>query len=89
MIVLVYEIHDKGQMLHQSNMFACSGFDHANPVNAFRGSIYLTNIRFSNVHFSNMSTLIVLFEKLIIFSPLTGRLSIGYVFLTGGDRCFL
>ena len=36
-----------------------------------------------------MSTQIVLFEKMIIFSPISGGLEMGQVFHTGGDRCLL
>ena len=37
--------------------------------------------------FSNMSILNILFEKMILFSPISGRLGIEHVFRTGLDRC--
>ena len=75
----------KGQMFHQSNILA---------VVLTRQILYVfsvvqifTKVRFSKVYiFTNMSTLNVLFEKMIMFSPLRGRLGVGHIFRTDGDR---
>ena len=86
---LSHENHDKWSNVTPFQHF-CSGFDHANLVSFFFGSNFLPKITFSNMYFfSNISTLNALFEKMIIFSPISRRFRIGHICRTGGDRCFL
>ena len=47
-IVLGHENYDKLPNVIPAQYF-CSGFDHANLVNSFRGTKYLPKITFSNV----------------------------------------
>ena len=90
MIVLVYENHDKWPKIIPVQHY-CSGFGHANLLCSFRCSKYLPKIRFSDVYLMNTNTLNVMFEKMVIFSHLSGRLGIGqcHIYRTDGDRCFL
>ena len=89
-ILLVHENHDKWPNITPVQHF-CSGFDHASlvHVSSLRGSKYLPNIKFSNMYVFAYEHLYVLFEKIIIFSPVNGRLGTGHIFRTGGDRCLL
>ena len=45
--------------------------------------------KISNVYFFNLSFRNVLFEKMIIFSPVSGISWIEHIFQAGGDKCFL
>ena len=88
MIVLVPENHDKWPNVSPVQHF-CSGFKHANLVSFFLWFNLLPKIRFSNVYFYKYEHLHV---KRVVYkdnnvSPISGRLGIGHLFRTGGDRC--
>ena len=86
MRVLFHENHDKFPNVTPIQHF-WSGLVHANQqVLSMVPNIYqkLDSVMCT---FSNMSILNILFEKMILFSPISGRLGIEHVFRTGLDRC--
>ena len=88
MIVFVPENHDKWPNVSPVQHF-CSGFKHANLVSFFLWFNLLPKIRFSNVYFYKYEHLHVnvLFKKMIMFSPISGRWDSAHLFRTGGGRC--
>ena len=78
-----------GQMLNHSNIFAVV-FLPCKPYMLFPWFEIFTKIRFSNVYIFEYEHLKhFLFERMIIFSPISRRLEIGHIFGTGGYKCLL
>ena len=79
MIVLIHENHDKWPNVSPDQRFF-SGYAHANRVSYFCGSNFYQRLNSVKCFFTNMSTLNILFEKMIMFSPISGRLGFGHIF---------
>ena len=84
MIVLAHGNPDKWPNVLPVQHF-CTGFDHVNLVSFFCGSNFLPKIRFSKVYFYKYVHL----KRWWFFSPISGRLGIGHIFRTDGERCLL
>ena len=91
-IVLVHKNYDKLQNVKTIQRFAGVLTTQILSVLSVVPNIYQKNfIKWDSVMclFSNMSTWNVLFERMIIFSPIIGISGIRHIFQTGGDRCLL